>query len=340
MKLPLLLGSLILTLAACTAPSSTGDTLVPAEPSSPEPVSGSPGPPLAGLPATIPASTEPASTEPASTEPASTEPAPTEPAVSEPAPPESAPAKLGSPEPVDVDPPEASAPEAAPLPDLRLSLWQGLLADHQDRGGLRYAGLAKDRRKLDAYLDAVAQADLGRLGREEKLAFWINAYNALVARGVLERYPGLESVIKVEGFFDAERHLVAGEDLTLNELERKALDLGDPRVHFAVVCASTGCPDLLGEAFTAQSLEEQLAAQTSAFLGDPSKGLRFDEESGTLWLSSIFDWYAKDFGGDVLGWILPLLPADLAAALAETSPRVKFIDYDWSPNDRSPNDRS
>ena len=216
-----------------------------------------------------------------------------------------------------------------------LALWNDLLAEHEVAGGLHYADLAGDRRLLDEYLAAVAGADLSAWSREEKLAFWINAYNALVARGVLDRYPGLQSVIEVEGFFDAERHTVAGEELTLNELERKALDLDEPRVHFAVVCASTGCPDLLGEAFTARALESQLSAQTAAFLADTAKGLRLDEGAGTLWLSSIFDWYARDFGEDAVGWILPLLPRDLAAKIRSTGPEVEFIDYDWSPNDRS-----
>lgn len=219
-------------------------------------------------------------------------------------------------------------------------IWDALLEEHQSDGGLGYAGLAEDRSRLDTYLGAVAEVRPDAAGEswspEEKRAFRINAYNALVARGVLERYPDIESVIKVEGFFDAEKHTVAGEELTLNELEKKALsgDPGEPRVHFAVVCASTGCPDLRSEPFSAESLETQLEEQTAAFLGDSSKGVRYDEASNTLWLSSIFDWYGDDFGGDPVAWILPRLPEELAATIREASPEVRFIDYDWSLNDR------
>ncbi|MCB1036667.1 MAG: DUF547 domain-containing protein [Acidobacteria bacterium] len=242
----------------------------------------------------------------------------------------------GHPNPASSASPQGLAPEstARSPEDSRLELWEDLLRKHAVGGGLRYSGLAVDRALLEQYLAGVAEARIDTWSREQELAFRINAYNALVAEGMVRRYPDLISVIDIEGFFDAEKHTVAGEELTLNELERKALDLGEPRVHFAVVCASAGCPDLLGEAYDAERLEAQLAAQTSAFLADSTKGLRFDADSGTLWLSSIFDWYAKDFGGDAVAWILQHLPEDRAQEIRDAKPQVKFLDYDWAPNDR------
>ena len=101
------------------------------------------------------------------------------------------------------------------------------------------AALQESRADLDVYLEALAEADLGGASPEQAIAFWSNAYNAVVAHFVLELYPDLKSVKDVPGFFDKRRQRVAGEELTLDEIEDRALAPGDPRVHFAVVCAST-----------------------------------------------------------------------------------------------------
>ncbi len=180
--------------------------------------------------------------------------------------------------------------------------------------------------------------------QDEAIAFWVNAYNAVVVKHVLDRYPGIESVKAVEGFFDRFTFPVAGAELTLDEIEGRARELGDPRVHFAVVCASTSCPDLLDEPFRGDRLEAQLAAQTRRFLADPEKGMRWEPESGTLWLSSIFKWYAGDFTGGstvvaffarggVADWVRAQLPPERAAEIGD-SVKVRYLDYDWSLNDR------
>ena len=212
--------------------------------------------------------------------------------------------------------------------------WAGLLERFAVAGGLRYAGLKESSAALGALADGLDAVRPTALPRQEALAFWINAYNVLVAREVVRRYPEIESVIKEEGFFDRQTHAIAGEELTLNQIERRALDLGEPRVHFAVVCASVGCPDLRGEPFSGDRLETQLREQTAAFLAEPSKGLRLDRDGRILYLSSIFDWYGGDFDGDVVGWILPLLPRELAGEIQTLEPKVQFIEYDWNLNDR------
>lgn len=217
------------------------------------------------------------------------------------------------------------------------------LAHHQ--GGLDYARLAADRSALDAYLASLAGARPESWGNSEQLAFWINAYNAVVAHHVLERYPGLATVRDVDGFFDELTFRVAGEERTLDEIEGRARELGDPRVHFAVVCASASCPDLRFEPYVGQRLDAQLAEQTRDFLADAGKGLLYDRAANDVWLSSIFKWYAGDFTGGstllayvargpVLAWVLPHLPAELAAELERRDPSIRYLDYDWSLNDR------
>ncbi len=225
------------------------------------------------------------------------------------------------------------------------SAWGRVLERYARDGGLDYGGLQADRGDLDLFLSALEGARPGAWSAAEQLAFWSNAYNAVVAEYVLERYPELESVREVDGFFDAKRRRVAGELLTLDEIETRGRDLGDARIHFAVVCASTSCPDLAAEPFDPRRIDAQLQRLTERFLADPGKGLRYDEASNTLWLSSIFKWYAGDFTGGstvvaffargkIVSWVLPYLSPALRDTLAERQPSVKYLDYDWSLNDR------
>ncbi len=221
--------------------------------------------------------------------------------------------------------------------------WERVLDTVQDAGGLDYAGLQAAPEDLESYLASLGQARPEDAAREDRIAFWCNAYNAVTARFVLDLYPEIESVKAIDGFFDSRTFLVAGEQLSLNAIEDRARAEGDPRVHFAVVCASTSCPDLRSEPYRGADLDRQLEEQTRDFLADPDKGLRFTENE--VWLSSIFKWYAGDFTGGstvvaffarskVLSWILPHLTDDLAHRIEANEPAVKYLDYDWSLNDR------
>lgn len=223
--------------------------------------------------------------------------------------------------------------------------WDRVVSEHAVAGGVDYAALKADRGDLDAFLACVRRIDPARLPEPERVAFLSNAYNALVIDAVLERYPGIRSVREVDGFFDEEKHVVGGREMTLDEVEAAALEI-DPRVHFTVVCASEGCPDLLDEAYTGAEIEQQLRRQTRRFLADREKGLRYDREANELHLSSIFKWYAGDFTGGstvvaffarggVLDWVIEHLPdRRLAAELDDRRPSVKYLDYEWSLNDR------
>lgn len=223
--------------------------------------------------------------------------------------------------------------------------WDRVVSQHVARGGIDYAAVAAGRADLDAFLACIRRIDPAKLPEPDRVAYLSNVYNALVVDAVLRRYPGLASVREVDGFFDEETHTVGGEAMTLDEVEALAREI-DPRVHFTVVCASTSCPDLADEAFTGAAIERQLRRQTERFLADPSKGLRYDREANELHLSSIFKWYAGDFTGGstviaffarggVLDWVIEHLgDRRLAAELKEKRPSVKYLDYDWSLNDR------
>jgi hypothetical protein len=223
--------------------------------------------------------------------------------------------------------------------------WDRVLERYAIDGGIDYGGLREDRRDLEAFLLHVARTAPSSLPEDERLAFLVNAYNAYVVKAVLDRFPGIRSVKNVDGFFDEQTFRVGGEYRTLDDIETTAREL-DERVHFAVVCASTSCPDLRPEAYTGARVDEQLEEQTERFLADPTKGLRYDEASNDLYLSSIFKWYAGDFTGGstvvaffarggILEWVVEHLgDRGLAETLEEREPSIKYMDYDWSLNDR------
>lgn len=223
--------------------------------------------------------------------------------------------------------------------------WEILLWRHVDEDGRvdYHAWHSAERSALDAYLQRLAAADVSRLTKQEALVFWINAYNACVVKGVLDRYP-IRSVKDVPGFFDRIACRVAGESLTLNAIETRGRQLGDWRIHFALVCASSSCPSLRREAYVAGQLDEQLTEQTRNFLADPQRGMRV--ESQRLRLSKIFDWYKTDFiPASELGWLGRLTPEKLLLRLEPYLDRqvtqairsrrlaVGFLDYDWSLNE-------
>ena len=243
----------------------------------------------------------------------------------------------------DEAPPRSAAASSAAAG--ATAAWDRLLRAHGRRGGLDYAAVKRDRSDLDAFLAYVRETDPAKLGADDRLAFWINAYNAITVARVLERYPGIESVRAVDGFFDATTFAVGGRAMTLDAIEAEAREM-DARVHFAVVCASTSCPDLRPEAYVGPRLDRQLEVQTHAFLADRGKGLRYDAGTDTVHLSSIFKWYAGDFTGGstlvaffarggVLDWVIEHLgDRGLARTLEAKKPSVKYLDYDWGLNDR------
>ncbi len=233
-----------------------------------------------------------------------------------------------------------------------------------DHGRVDYMALLGERRVLDRYLGQLAAAspdshpDLFP-SEADRLAYWINAYNAGAIALVLEHYP-IDTVRderrftyfflpRGAGFFVFQRIRLGRELVNLYDLEnrivRKRFD--DPRIHFALNCASRGCPRLPSEAFDPKRLDEQLERETRRFFSE-ERNLRVDTETGTLRLSSILAWYRGDF----TGWLVREAPdeeATLAAYAARYASdatrdaiesagdlRVGFERYDWRLNDQHP----
>lgn len=218
----------------------------------------------------------------------------------------------------------AAAPSTAPYAEV--------LKASVSSGKVDYAKVTAERAKLDAYLKAVAETDAKTLGNDAK-AFYINAYNATVLRAVLtqqEKGP-LKSVLDVKGFFDGLKYRVAGEELTLNELEEKRLRkaFNDPRIHFAVNCASASCPVLQPEPFSTSTLDAKLDEATRAYFATPH-GMRAAKEGVTV--TKLLEWYEGDFGGKpgVKAFLVKYAPASMKASV-EKGP-IAFHDYDWALN--------
>lgn len=206
-----------------------------------------------------------------------------------------------------------------------------LLEKHVKQGKVNYRDLQKDKPALDRLVKQIGEYNLNGAGKAERKAFFINAYNVLVLYQVLEHYP-LKSVMDVPGFFDKQQYLVAGEQLTLNELEKKKLLLPyrDARIHFALVCAANSCPPLLNKAYTPQTIEEQLQAQAIKSLRD-TQFIRVDEKDNKVDVSEIFRWYEKDFLAEA-----PSVRSYINLYRNHPVPKsmhITYYTYDWSLND-------
>ncbi len=229
--------------------------------------------------------------------------------------------------------------------------FSNLLSKHvTDDGMVDYAGLKNDREKLDGYLNSLTAAKVNAMPNDaEKLAFWINGYNAFVLASVLDEVKGnVKSVHDIDKlFFKEKKHQIAGEELTLDEIEKRGRDLGDPRIHFAVNCASASCPKLRRSAYDAASLDRSLSKAAVDFLGDQGRGMQFDLTKNEISLSPIFKWYAGDFtksdatiarakaelsGAEVFEVAKQYLPADVRQDLNERKLTLKWMEYDWTLN--------
>ncbi len=226
------------------------------------------------------------------------------------------------------------------------SAWSGFLARHVRSGSdgvnrLDYAALAASAKpELARIIAELAEIRISDHARNEQFAFWANLYNAVTVKVILDHYP-VDSIRDVDispglfadGPWDKELVTVEGEALTLNEIEHRILRpiWRDPRVHYAVNCASVGCPNLGKAAFTGDDLEDQLEAAARSYINDP-RGVSI---SGTrVTVSKIYDWFHEDFGNSTKGVMAHLLRyADdgLAARLKEIG-TIEGTAYDWSLN--------
>jgi hypothetical protein len=225
--------------------------------------------------------------------------------------------------------------------------WDRFLARHRVAGadGIARVGYgrvpAADKAALDAYVAALAATPVSRLARPAQYALWVNLYNALTVKVVLEAWPvtSIRDIRISPGLFAVGpwgRRLatVEGEALSLDDVEHRILRPGwrDPRTHYALNCASLGCPDLPPAAFTPANAEALLEAGARAYVNHP-RGAEL--AGGRLTVSSIYVWFREDFGGDDAGVIAHLrrhAAPPLAAALAGAT-RIAADRYDWAIND-------
>jgi Protein of unknown function, DUF547 len=219
-------------------------------------------------------------------------------------------------------------PEVAPKPK-PLDAYDALLKAYVSGGKVDYAGFKKERAQLDDFLSFVAKAS-----SSQKLAFWINAYNAAVIAALLDE--GLpKKVTNVSGFFDAKKYTFAGKKMTLNELENKIrADFKDPRIHFALNCGARSCPPLPAKAFRDSSLDKTLNDLTSKFLN--GSGVKVDEVKKEIQVTMLMNWYGDDFKekeGSVEAYLKKWVTETIKkAALDAGGYKIGFLFYDWSIN--------
>ena len=234
-----------------------------------------------------------------------------------------------------------------------------------DRGMVYYVGLKRDRRKLDQYVRNIGSLKRSVYEKWEepaKVAFWVNAYNALTLKVIIDNYPikasffrsmtyPSNSIRQISGVWKKIKFRVMGRDMTLDQIEHSTLraKFNEPRIHMALVCAAMSCPPLRNEPYEGDKLQEQLDDQARKFLADSSK-FKIDRRANTVRLSKIFDWFGKDFvknhkprtgfaGHDEqvaapLNYFSGYLSDQNAAYLRGSKYSVKFLDYDWTLNER------
>jgi hypothetical protein len=197
-----------------------------------------------------------------------------------------------------------------------------------DAGQVNYTGLKADKKELNAYCKLLAgNPVLDTWSKEEKMAYWINAYNAFTLKLIVDNYP-TKSIMNFDGgkTWDVRRIKLGNQKYSLNNIENDILrpQFKDARIHFAVNCAAKGCPPLWNHAFTAENLEATLEARTKAFVNNP----KYNEiHTNDVKISKIFEWYAADFG-DIKNFL-----NQHSKTWIKRSASVVFMDYDWGLNE-------
>lgn len=216
------------------------------------------------------------------------------------------------------------------------SAWSAILQRHvDDDGRVAYRDLAAhDTAALDGYLAALATADPASWPRDEQLAFWLNAYNAVIFRAVLDGHTA-ESLFGRYRMFWRYRRVVAGAQRTPDDIENRIIrPMGESRIHFALVCASASCPKLMRRAWRAVTLDADLDQQARRFVNDPVRN-RIVPGAPEAALSAIFDWYDEDFGGGdaaLRAYVARFADEPARSYLTQQRPELEFLDYDWTLN--------
>jgi len=214
------------------------------------------------------------------------------------------------------------------------SRFDTLLKANVDENGMVDYAAFKNNKNFDDYIKSIEEADVSNLSKEDKLAFYLNAYNATVVKNVVDHLP-IASPMDVDGFFKKIIHKIAGNEITLDKLEYdNAMKIEPVLVHFGLVCAAQSCPKLLREAYDGKTVFQQLEENGKTFLNDPSKN-RLDKENKILNLSEVFKWFKKYFEeryGSLQKTAVHFLNEKDKKFLMENSVEVKFNNYNWNLN--------
>jgi hypothetical protein len=208
------------------------------------------------------------------------------------------------------------------------SIWDELLKKNVSATGkVNYKGFKADKKELENYLSLLkSNSPSSNWSRNEKLAYWINVYNAFTVKLIVDNYP-LKSITDLDKPWDKKLIEIDGKSYSLGEVENNILrKMGESRIHFAINCASFSCPQLLNEAFTADKLETQLRDVTKSFLNDQTKN---DLTDGHLKVSKLFEWYAADFSnGNIIAYI-----NKHSSKTFKTDSKISYLEYNWNLNE-------
>jgi hypothetical protein len=198
------------------------------------------------------------------------------------------------------------------------------------KGRVDYKTIVKNPTSLNTLLDIARNIYPSKDNTTNYQSFWINGYNLLVIKSIVENYP-IKSPLDKAGFFDVTKHSIGGMQITLNDIEHKMLRAAfpeEPRFHFVLVCAGLGCPPIINKAYLPNTLDAQLEHQTSLSLNDPEF---IQVNKNRVRISKIFDWYKDDFtkGGKSL---VDFINQYRTEKLPEKA-KVSFYDYDWALNE-------
>ena len=219
-------------------------------------------------------------------------------------------------------------------------LWNELLKTHvKAKGEVDYKGFIREKPKLESYLKLLSEnaPDRSKWSKNDQLAYWINLYNAFTVKLIVDNYPtksirDLGPKFKIPLLKDVWHYKffkIAGVEMSLDEVEHSILrkEFEEPRIHFAINCASVSCPPLLNEAFVAANLENQLTRVATTFINDPSRN-KISRQSAQL--SSIFSWFKGDFTKK--GTLIEFLNRYSKVKISANA-RITFLDYDWNLNE-------
>jgi hypothetical protein len=235
-----------------------------------------------------------------------------------------------------------------------------------NEGMVNYRKLKAQSQKLESFIAFMDKLDLNSYSKyddKEKIAFWLNAYNAFTLKAIIDNYPikpnffksmyyPKNSIRQIPGVWDKTTFKVMGKDYTLKHIEHKILrkEFKEPRIHVAMVCAAMGCPPLRNEPYIGKKLDQQLDDQSRKFLANPQK-FRFDSKKRVLHISPIFKWFGDDFvktttkkkpfiqysnkEAAILEFVSSYLDKDYAFFdPSKEAMRIKYLDYDWSLNEQ------